>query len=161
MSGIMLDTKSFVMKTGVATFETAAYLRAAGADTVAVKRLFSNSLKTQKEKSEVVKNAVIFGGSAVGVVDFESENVRVIAGQAADELLCVDGVEASYVLFKAGNAINISARSFGNVNVQLVMENMGGGGHRTMAACQIPDISFEEALGRLKKSIKAVKLLNE
>ena len=161
LSGIMLDTKSFVMKTGVATFETAAYLRAAGADTVAVKRLFSNSLKTQKEKSEVVKNAVIFGGSAVGVVDFESENVRVIAGQAADELLSVDGVEASYILFKTGNVINISARSYGNVNVQLVMENMGGGGHRTMAACQIPDISFEEALNRLKKAIKAVRLLNE
>lgn len=161
LSGIMLDTKSFVMKTGVATFETAAYLRAAGADTVAVKRLFSNSLKTQKEKSEVVKNAVIFGGSAVGVVDFESENVRVIAGQAADELLSVDGVEASYILFKTGNVINISARSYGNVNVQLVMENMGGGGHRTMAACQISDISFEETLNRLKKAIKAVRLLNE
>ncbi len=161
LSGIMLDTKSFVMKTGVATFETAAYLRAAGADTVAVKRLFGNSLKTQKEKSEVVKNAVIFGGSAVGAVDFESENVRVIAGQAADELLSVDGVESSYVLFKTGNVINISARSYGNVNVQLVMENMGGGGHRTMAACQIPDISFEEALNRLKKAIKAVRLLNE
>lgn len=161
LSGIMLDTKSFVMKTGVATFETAAYLRAAGADTVAVKRLFSNSLKTQKEKSEVVKNAAIFGGSAVGVVDFESENVRVIAGQAADELLSVDGVESSYILFKTGNVINISARSYGKVNVQLVMENMGGGGHRTMAACQIPDISFEEALNRLKKAIKAVRILNE
>lgn len=161
LSGIMLDTKNFVMKTGVATFEAAAYLRSAGADTVSVKRLFSNSLKTQKEKSEVVKNAVIFGGSAVGVVDFESENVRIIAGQAADELLGVDGVEATYILFKTGNVINISARSYGTVNVQLVMENMGGGGHRTMAACQIEDISFEEALSQLKKSIKAVKMLNE
>lgn len=161
LSGITLDTKNFVMKTGVATFEAAAYLRAAGADTVSVKRLFSNSLKTQKEKSEVVKNSVIFGGSAVGVVDFESENVRIIAGQAADELLGVDGVEASYILFKTGNVINVSARSYGNVNVQLVMENMGGGGHRTMAACQMPDITFEEALNKLKKAIKAVKLLNE
>lgn len=161
LSGIMLDTKNFVMKTGVATFEAAAYLRSAGADTVSVKRLFSNNLKTQKEKSEVVKNAVIFGGSAVGVVDFESENVRIIAGQAADELLGVDGVEATYILFKTGNVINISARSYGTVNVQLVMENMGGGGHRTMAACQIEDISFEDALNQLKKSIKAVKMLNE
>lgn len=161
LSGIMLDTKNFVIKTGVATFEAAAYLRAAGANTVSVKRLFSNSLKTQKEKSEVVKNAVIFGGSAVGVVDFESDDVRIIAGQAADELLGVDGVEASYILFKTGSVINISARSYGKINVQLVMENMGGGGHRTMAACQIPDVTFEDALGRLKKSIKAVKLLNE
>lgn len=161
LSGIMLDTKSFVMKTGVATFEAAAYLRAAGADTVAVKRLFSNSLKTQKEKSEVVKKSVIFDGSAVGVVDFESENVRIIAGQAADELLSVDGVEASYILFKTDDTINISARSYGTVNVQLVMENMGGGGHRTMAACQMQGVTFEEALDRLKKSIKAVKLLNE
>lgn len=161
LSGIMLDTKSFVMKTGVATFETAAYLRAAGADTVSVKRLFANSLETQKEKSEIVKNAVVFGGSAVGAVDFESENVRVIAGQAADELLSIDGVEASYVLFKTGNAINISARSYGNVNVQLVMEKMGGGGHKTMAACQMANVSFEEAISRLKKAIKAVRQLNE
>lgn len=161
LSGIMLDTKNFVMKTGVATFEAAAYLRAAGADTVAVKQLFSNSLKTQKEKSEVVRNAVIYKNSAFGVVDFMSDSVRIIAGQAADELLSVDGVEASYVLFQTGDTINISARSYGAVNVQLVMEKMGGGGHRTMAACQMKGVTFEEALGELKNAIKAVKSLNE
>lgn len=161
LSGIMLDTKNFVMKTGVATFEAAAFLRSAGADTISVKQLFANSLKTQKEKSEVVKNSVIFGGSAVGVVDFDSQNVRIIAGQAADELLNVDGVKASYILFKTGNTINISARSYGEVNVQLVMENMGGGGHKTMAACQLKDASFESALNELKKSINTVKSINE
>ncbi len=161
LSGIMLDTKNFVMKTGVATFEAAAYLRAAGADTISVKQLFSNSLKTQKEKSEVVRNAVIYKNSAFGVVDFMSDSVRIIAGQAADELLCVDGVEASYVLFKTGDTINISARSYGAVNVQLVMEKMGGGGHKTMAACQMKGVTFEEALGNLKNAIKAVKSLNE
>lgn len=161
LSGITLDTKNFVMKTGVATFEAAAYLRSRGADTVAVKQLFSNSLKTQKEKSEVVRNAAIIGGAAVGVVDFESQNVRIIAGQAADELLNIDGVEASFVLFKTGNTINISARSYGAINVQLVMEKMGGGGHRTMAACQLKDATFEQALGLLKNSLKEIKSLNE
>lgn len=161
LSGIMLDTKNFVMKTGVATFEAAAFLRSAGADTVAVKQLFSNSLATQKEKSEIVRNAALFDGAAIGVVDFESENVRIIAGQAADELLGVEGVEASFILFKTGDIINISARSYGAVNVQLVMEKMGGGGHRTMAACQLENTTFENALNELKKSIKEIKLLNE
>lgn len=92
LSGITLDTKNFVMKTGVRTFEAAAYLRSLGADTVAVKQLFSNSMKTQKAKSEVVKSAAMYKNCAVGAADFVSEDIRIISSQAADELLDVDGV---------------------------------------------------------------------
>ncbi len=153
MSGITLDTKNFVMKTGVRTFEAAAYLRSLGADTVAVKQLFSNSMKTQQAKSEVVKNAAMYNDCAIGVVDFQSDDVRIVASQAADELLNVDGVHGSFVLFETENVINISARSYGEINVQLVMENLGGGGHLTMAAAQLEDETFENALNLLKQAI--------
>ncbi len=157
MSGITLDTKNFVMKTGVRTFEAAAYLRSLGADTVAVKQLFSNSMKTQKAKSEVVKNAAMYGDCAIGVVDFESDDVRIVASQAADELLNIDGVHGSFVLFKTGNTINISARSYGEINVQLVMEELGGGGHLTMAASQLENEDFESSLNLLKQAIDKVR----
>ncbi len=157
MSGITLDTKNFVMKTGVRTFEAAAYLRSLGADTVKVKQLFSNSMKTQKDKSEVMKNAAMYENCAVGVVDFESDDVRIVASQAADELLNIDDVIASFVAFKTDDTINISARSYGELNVQLVMEELGGGGHQTMAAAQLQGETFDNALTRLKKAIDTVK----
>ena len=156
MSGITLDTKNFVMKTGVRTFEAAAYLRSLGADTVAVKQLFSNSMKTQKDKSEVVKNAAMYNNCAIGVVDFESDDIRIVASQAADELLNVDDVDASFVVFKTDNVMNISARSYGELNVQLVMEELGGGGHQTMAAAQLNDETFESTLKCLKQAIDKV-----
>jgi c-di-AMP phosphodiesterase-like protein len=157
MSGITLDTKNFVMKTGVRTFEAAAYLRSLGADTVAVKQLFANSMKTQQAKSEVVKNAAMYTDCAIGVVDFESDDVRIVASQAADELLNIDGVHGSFVVFKTGKTINISARSYGEINVQLVMEELGGGGHLTMAACQLQDEDFDNALSLLKQAIDKVR----
>ncbi len=153
MSGITLDTKNFVMKTGVRTFEAAAYLRSLGADTVSVKQLFANSMQTQQAKSEVVKNAAMYTDCAIGVVDFESDDVRIVASQAADELLNIDGVHGSFVLFKTDETINISARSYGEINVQLVMEELGGGGHLTMAACQLEDETFDSALNLLKQAI--------
>ncbi len=157
LSGITLDTKNFVMKTGVRTFEAAAYLRSMGADTVKVKQLFSNSMQTQKAKSEVVKNAAMYESCAVAVVDFEADDVRIVASQAADELLNVDETVASFVLFKTGDTINISARSYGELNVQLVMEALGGGGHQTMAAAQLKSETFENSLNRLKNAIDYVK----
>lgn len=156
LSGITLDTKNFVMNTGVRTFEAAAFLRSMGADTVAVKQLFSNSMKTQKAKSEVVKNAAVYKNCAVGVVDFESDDVRIVASQAADELLNVSKVAASFVLFKTDSTINISARSYGELNVQLVMEELGGGGHQTMAAAQLDGVTFEQALKKLSAAIDKV-----
>lgn len=156
MSGITLDTKNFVMKTGVRTFEAAAYLRSMGADTVAVKQLFSNSMKTQKAKSEVVKNAAMYSNCAIGVVDFDSDDVRIVASQAADELLNIDAVDASFVVFQTDDVMNISARSYGELNVQLVMEELGGGGHQTMAAAQLSGENFENALKLLKNAIDKV-----
>ena len=156
MSGITLDTKNFVMKTGVRTFEAAAYLRSLGADTVAVKQLFSNSMKTQKAKSEVVKNSVMYKNSSIAVVDFESDDVRIVASQAADELLNIDGVHGSFVLYKTDNIINISSRSYGEVNVQLIMEELGGGGHHTMAAAQLENKTFDSALALLKQAIDKI-----
>ena len=153
LSGITLDTKNFVMRTGVRTFEAAAYLRSMNADTVAVKQLFSNSMQTQKAKSEVVTNAATYKNCAVGVVDFDVDNIRIVASQAADELLNIDGVLASFVLFQTGTTINISARSYGDMNVQIVMEFLGGGGHQTMAAAQLEDETFEGALKRLSVAI--------
>jgi c-di-AMP phosphodiesterase-like protein len=157
MSGITLDTKNFVMKTGVRTFEAAAYLRSLGADTVSVKQLFSNSIKTQQAKSEVVKNAAMYNDSAIGVVDFDSDDVRIVASQAADELLNIDGVHGSFVVYRTGNTINISARSYGEINVQLVMEELGGGGHLTMAAAQLENETFDNALALLKQAIDKVR----
>lgn len=156
LSGIALDTKNFVMNTGVRTFEAAAFLRGRGADTVAVKQLFANSMKTQKDKSEVVKNAAMYKNCAVGVVDFESDDIRIVSSQAADELLNVANVAASFVVFRTGNTINISARSYGELNVQLVMELLGGGGHQTMAAAQLEGETFENALNMLKNAIDKI-----
>ncbi len=157
MSGITLDTKNFVMKTGVRTFEAAAFLRSLGADTVTVKQLFANSMETQKAKSEIVKSAAMYGECAIGVVDFMAEDVRIVAGQAADELLNIDGVNASFVLFCTDNVINISARSYGEINVQIIMEELGGGGHQTMAASQLSNETFDNALILLKNAIDKVK----
>ena len=156
MSGITLDTKNFVMKTGVRTFEAAAYLRSLGADTVAVKQLFSNSMKTQKDKSEVVKNAVMYHNCAIGIVNFEADDVRIVASQAADELLNIDKVDASFVVFKTADEINISARSYGELNVQLVMEELGGGGHQTMAAAQLKGETFDSVLKKLSNAIEKI-----
>ncbi len=156
MSGITLDTKNFVMKTGVRTFEAAAFLRSLGADTVTVKQLFANSMETQKAKSEIVKSAAMYGESAIGVVDFETDDVRIVAGQAADELLNIDGVNASFVLFRTGDIINISARSYGEINVQIIMEELNGGGHQTMAATQLSGETFDNALALLKNAIDTI-----
>lgn len=156
MSGITLDTKNFVMKTGVRTFEAAAYLRSLGADTVAVKQLFANSMNTQKAKSEVIKNSTTYQNCAIGVIDYDLENVRIVASQAADELLNIDGVNGSFVLFITGDTINISARSYGDINVQLVMEELGGGGHQTMAAAQLQNENIENAIAQLKCAIDKI-----
>jgi len=145
LSGIMLDTKNFVMRTGVRTFEAAAYLKKLGADTVAVKQLFSNSIESYRRKTQIVASAKIHGKCAIAAADFKSDDIRIIAPQAADELLNITDVDASFVLFKTGNTVNISARSLGAVNVQVIMEQLGGGGHQTMAATQLDNTTIKEA----------------
>ena len=149
LAGIMLDTKNFVLKTGVRTFEAAAYLRRKGADTVEVKRLFSDSIDTYKAKYQMVSGAEIFNSCAIASADENCSDIRVASAQAADELLGIQGVNASFVMYPAGGGINISARSLGSVNVQVIMEALGGGGHQTMAGAQLPGVTMEEAREKL------------
>ena len=154
LAGIMLDTKNFVMKTGVRTFEAAAVLRKMGADTITVKKMFSSSIDSYKRKTQIVAEAEIYRKCAIAPCDFYADDLRIVAPQAADELLTIKNVDASFVLFKTmSNEISISARSMGNLNVQLIMEALGGSGHQTMAGAQLKDVTVNEALDTLKKSI--------
>lgn len=139
LAGIMLDTKNFVLKTGVRTFEAAAFLKRKGADTVEVKKFFSDSFNTYRERAALVSNADIIKNCAVTYTTKTSKFTKLACAQAADELLTIQGVSASYVIYPSKGAISISARSLGDVNVQLVMEQLGGGGHQTMAGAQIKD----------------------
>ena len=154
LAGIMLDTKNFVMKTGVRTFEAAAVLRKMGADTITVKKMFSSSIDSYKRTTQIVAEAEIYRKCAIAPCDFYADDLRIVAPQAADELLTIKNVDASFVLFKTmSNEISISARSMGNLNVQLIMEALGGGGHQTMAGAQLKDVTVNEVLDTLKKSI--------
>ena len=156
LAGIMLDTKEFVLSTGVRTFEAAAFLKGKGADTVAVKRLFSNSIESNRKRSEIISAAHIYRGCAIACTAPGTENARLLSAQAADELLEVSGVKASFVIFDSGNdSVNISARSYGDLNVQIIMEYLGGGGHRTMAAAQLTGVNMEEAKSKLCEAIDA------
>jgi c-di-AMP phosphodiesterase-like protein len=155
LAGIMLDTKNFVMRTGVRTFEAAAYLRKIGADTIQVKSLFSSTISMYQVRSHVVAHAEIYHKSAISALKIQSPDSRVLASQAADELLSIEGVESSFVLYPEQNNTNISARSLGGVNVQLIMEEMGGGGHQTMAAAQLVGVSLQEAKEHLLQVLES------
>lgn len=156
LSGIMLDTKNFVIKTGVRTFEAAAYLRRKGANTLTVKELFSGSIDTYREKVDIVVRSEMYRGCAISTSVSQAGDIRLAAAQAADEMLSLKGVAASFVIFEDPQKINISARSYGRVNVQLMMEKIGGGGHQTMAATQLYDTTLEEARQKLTAAIDAV-----
>lgn len=159
LSGIMLDTKNFVLKTGVRTFEAAAYLRRKGANTLTVKELFSGSIDTYREKVDIVVRSEVHRGCAISTSDKLTDDIRLASAQAADEMLTLKGIVASFVIFGDHKKINISARSYGRINVQLIMEKMGGGGHQTMAATQLYNSSIEEARKQLTEAIDNV--LNE
>ena len=155
LAGIMLDTKNFVINTGVRTFEAAAFLRKKGADTVAVRNVFANSLDNYREKSQLVASAQIVNHCAVTVADESMRNSRLVCAQAADDLLSIQDTYASFVISRIdSHTVNISARSFGKINVQLVMEALGGGGHQTMAATQLKDVSLQEAKDRLTEVLR-------
>lgn len=154
LAGIMLDTKDFVIGTGVRTFEAAAFLKDKNADTVSVKKLFANSLEINKLRTKVISEAESFMRCAISVADFSSPDIRIICAQAADELLKVNDIKASFVMFESNDMVYISARSFGEVNVQLIMESLGGGGHQTMAACQLKGCKIITAKEKLERAIK-------
>lgn len=153
LSGIMLDTRDFMLRTTPLTFECAAYLRSSGADIAAVKQFFNNSLKNKKLKGKIVVAAYEYENCAISVAKVKSDNIRIICSQAADELLMVSDVVASFVLFETDNTVNISARSNGEVNVRLIMEAFSGGGHMSMAACQLEGADIEQVRLELERKL--------
>ncbi len=153
LSGIMLDTRYFVMKAGVRTFEAAAFLRKLGADTIQVKRMFSEDMSIYRLKADIISCAESYRGTAIACAAESGNGIRVAASQAADELLCVREVEASFVMFEENGGVNISARSYGEINVQLIMEALGGGGHRTMSGTYVRDSDMKTVKKLLQKVI--------
>lgn len=153
MAGIYMDTKSFAFKTGVRTFEAAGYLKSMGADLVEVKRLLADDFDTYVERAKIVasakvKNKIAIVSHTKGVKNYLS------IPQAADELLKIEGIEASFVLAPANGNVTISGRSLGNINVQVILESIGGGGHMTIAGAKLFNTSTEDAEKTLKRAIK-------
>ncbi len=156
-AGIFMDTKGFTFKAGVRTFEAASYLRRMGVDTVSVRRLFKTDLKNYIAKADIIKSAVVYRGNiAFSYLYEECPNMTVTVAQAADELLDISDIEAAFVLAKDGNRVLISGRSLESINVQVILEKLGGGGHITIAGAQLDDISIEEADQMLKNAIDEV-----
>ena len=152
LAGIVLDTKSFVLRTGESTFDAAAWLRRAGADPIAVKRLFQNEMGDTVDRYRILQCAVQHRNVAIAAP--EDPPKRVVAAQAADELLNIAGVDASVVVAPDGKGgCFVSARSIGEMNVQILMEKLGGGGNRNAAAAQFADMTLDEAVERVKKAI--------
>lgn len=154
LSGIMLDTKNFVMNTSPTTFKNAAFLRQNRADPVLIKKMFSESVEVCKRKYDIISQVELFENFAIAKTKYEDQFTRIATAQAADELLGINGVSASFVMCPSGEYINISARSFGDVDVQKIIAKLGGGGHKTASACQIKTDDFELAEKRLRASIK-------
>ena len=139
LAGIVLDTKHFTQRTGGRTFEAAAFLRRSGADTAEVQRLFQGDLKDMVTKYDIIRRAEMYRSNiAVSVVE-EPGVDRVAAAQAADDLLTLKGVQASFVIYAAEGAVLMSARSLGEINVQVILEALGGGGNSTTAGARIDD----------------------
>ena len=144
-AGIMMDTKNFTFKTGVRTFEAAAYLRKCGVDIIKVKKWFQSDLETYNKISEIVANAEIINDTiGISIYDKEEPDTSLICAKSADELLTISNITASFVIGNLGDKICISGRSIGDINVQLILEKLGGGGHITLAGAQVEGRSIEE-----------------
>ena len=155
LAGISLDTKFFAFKTGVRTFEAASYLKKAGADTTEVKKLFRTNVEDFKTKAEIISNThIIDNRICISYSKMKSENINVVIAQAADELLTVKNVEASFVLGEKNGIIFISARSLGKINVHVLMEKLGGGGHMDIAGAQLEGVSIQEAYKKVNYIIE-------
>ncbi len=152
LAGIVLDTKNFSVRTGTRTFEAAAWLRKHGADTVAVKLLFQNDLSSTLSRYEILQHAKLYRGDiALCCLDYTSD--RIIVAQAADELLNISGIQASFVFYPDGDQVICSARSIGEANVQMILEPLGGGGNQATAGAQIKGMTPEQVNQALKDSI--------
>ncbi len=153
-AGICLDTKHFTFKTGVRTFDAASFLRKHGVDTTTVKRMFQSDLEQYNSRSAIVSRMeLIYDSVAVSVCEEEMENVNVLAAQAADEMLNVDGVECSFAVLRAEDTAIISGRSWGKINVQVILEKLGGGGHMTVAGAQLKETTPAQAKEQLSAAL--------
>lgn len=153
--GILLDTKNFILKTGERTFDAAAYLKRHGLDTVAVKRMFNVEKSEYKEKVAIVSTFEnICDNMALAVAPREYPNIRVIASQAADDMLNIENINASFVIYTEGNDVGICGRSLGEINVQIILETLGGGGHLTIAGAQLKNSTIEDAKKKLRDAVK-------
>ena len=157
-SGIMIDTNNFMTKTGVRTFEAAAFLRRNGADVTRVRKLFREDANEYKARADTVSQAEIYKNSyAISICTSEDhQSPTVVGAQAANELLNIKGVKASFVLTDYQNQVYVSARSIDEVNVQIIMERLGGGGHMNIAGCQMEDVSLMEAISIIKNTLDAM-----
>lgn len=160
--GILMDTKNFIVKTGVRTFEAASYLRRHGLDTVAVKQMFTVGKDEYDERASIVEAMErVHSRLGISVCRKQYDNIRVIAAQAADDMMNIDDISASFVIYPADDCIAISGRSLGDINVQEILEKMGGGGHSTVAGAQITDKTFEEVRLELIEAITSYLTSNE
>ncbi len=154
LSGIVLDTKDYVLRTSRRTFEAAAFLKENKADTVAVKKLFSVSNEMNNLKNEILNNSEVYKECMISFTDSNSADIRIVTAKAADEMLNIENIKASFVMSYIGNdTVQISARSLGEENVQIIMEYLSGGGHSTMAAAQIKNTDLKTAKSMLLKAI--------
>ena len=162
-AGIVIDTNNFTNQAGVRTFEAAAFLRRNGADVTRVRKLFRDKMEDYKARAEAVRQAEVFEGAfAISVCPAENvESPTVVGAQAANELLDIIGIKASVVLTPYNGKIYVSARSIDEINVQVMMEKLGGGGHRTIAGAQLPGATVEEAKEKIKNVILAMKQKGE
>lgn len=152
LAGIVLDTKNFTNRTGGRTFEAAAYLRRAGADTQDVQRMFQSDLESMIDRYAIIRQAVLYRED-LAIVAIDEECERVTAAKAADELLTLSGVQASFVFYPKDGGVYISARSLGEVNVQVIVEALGGGGNSTSAGGQLPGVTVEQVRQMLQEAI--------
>ncbi len=153
-AGIFMDTKNFTFKTGVRTFEAASYLKRRGVDTIEVKKLFQINLNTFVKKWAIIENASTYKNKvAIATCTKNDEDMQTIVAQAADELLNITDISSSFVICDMGDKIIVSARSFGDINVQLITEKLGGGGHMTIAGAQLTDTTVDEVTNMLKTAI--------
>jgi c-di-AMP phosphodiesterase-like protein len=152
LAGIFLDTKSFNVRVGERTFDAAAVLRRMGADTTEVKKLLQSDFQETMAKYQIIKSARLYRRE-IAIAALNTGTTRVLAAQAADEMLNISGIMASFVLYPDGDQVIISARSIGDANVQVILEPLGGGGNTATAGAQIPNCTVKEALDRLVASI--------
>ena len=156
-AGILIDTNNFLTKTGVRTFEAAAYLKRCGTDVTRVRKMMRNDMDAYKARAEILQRAEVYHNAfAISISRADVDSPTIVGAQAANELLNIIGIKASFVLTEYQNRIYVSSRSIDEINVQLIMERLGGGGHLSVAGCQFTDCTLDQARQRIKDTLDAM-----